>query len=79
MLGSFEKGATIFTRKQELSTENHMSITGLIRRLPLIGIDDIWQLSLWCSLMRTRASFLRYIGYLNFLNGPISRVLLLML
>ena len=29
--------------------------------------------------MRTIASFLRYTGYLNFINGPISRVLLLIL
>ena len=33
--------------------------------------------SLSCLLMRTIASFLRYTGYLNFINGPISRVLLL--
>ena len=45
----------------------------------LIGIDAIWQLSLGCLLMRTIASFLRYTGYLNFINGPISRVLLLIL
>ena len=50
-----------------------MSITGLMRRLSLIGIDAIWQLSLGCLLMRTIASFLRYTGYLNFINGPISR------
>ena len=30
-------------------------------------------------LMRTIASFLRYTGYLNFINGPISHVLLLIL
>ena len=54
-----------------------MSITGLMRRLSLIGIDAIWQLSLGCLLMRTIASFLCYTGYLNFTNGPISRVLLL--
>ena len=29
--------------------------------------------------MRTMASFLRYTGYLNLINGPISRVLLLIL
>ena len=39
----------------------------------------IWQLSLGCLLMRTIASFLRYTGYLNFINGPISCVLLLIL
>ena len=50
-----------------------MSITGLMRRLSLIGIDAIWQLSLGCLLMRAVASFLRYTGYLNFINGPISR------
>ena len=51
-----------------------MSITDLMRRLSLIGIDAIWQLSLGCLLMKTIASFLRYTGYLNFINGPISRV-----
>ena len=56
-----------------------MRITGLMRRLSLIGIDVIWQLSLGSLLMRTIASFLRYTGYLNFINGPISRVLLLIL
>ena len=48
-----------------------MSITGWMRRLSLIGIDAIWQLSLGCLLMRTIAGFLRYTGYLNFINGPI--------
>ena len=56
-----------------------MIITSLMRRLSLIGIDAIWQLSLRCLLMRTIASFLRYTGYLNFINGHISRVLLLIL
>ena len=56
-----------------------LSITGLIRRLSLIGIDVIWQLSLGSLLMRTIASFLRYSGYLSFINGPISCVLLLIL
>ena len=50
-----------------------------MRRLSLIGIDAIWQLSLGCLWMRTIASFLRYTGYLNFINGPIDRVLLLIL
>ena len=35
-----------------------MCITCLMRRLSLIGIDAIWQLSLGCLLMRTIASFL---------------------
>ena len=43
-----------------------------------IGIDAIWQLSFGCLLMRTIASCLRYTGYLNFINGPISLLLLLM-
>ena len=34
---------------------------------------------LGCFLMRTIANFLRYTGYLNFINGPISHVLLLIL
>ena len=56
-----------------------MSNTGLMRRLSLIGIDAIWQLSLGCLLMRTVAIFLHYTGYLNFINGPINLVLLLIL
>ena len=56
-----------------------MSITGLMRRLSLIGIDAISQLSLGCLLMKTIASFLRYTGYLNFINGPVNHVLLLIL
>ena len=44
-----------------------------MRRLSLIGIHAIWQLSLGCLLMRTIASFLRYTGFLNFINDPISR------
>ena len=47
-----------------------MSITGLMRRQWLIGIDAIWQLSLGRLLMRTIASFQRYIGYLNFIKRP---------
>ena len=50
-----------------------MSITGLMRRLSLISIDAIWQLSLGCLLMMAIASFLCYTGYLNFINGPINR------
>ena len=45
----------------------------------MIGIDVIWQLSLGRLWVRTIASFLRYTGYLNFINGPIRRVLLLIL
>ena len=56
-----------------------MNITCLMRRLSLIGIDAIWQLSLGCLLLRTIASFLRYTGYLNFINSPINRVSLLIL
>ena len=47
-----------------------MSITGFMIRLSLIDIDAIWQLSLGCLLMMTIASFQRYTGYLNFINGP---------
>ena len=50
-----------------------------MRRLSLIGIDAICQLNLGCLLMRTIASFLHYTGYLNFINGSISRVLMLIL
>ena len=55
-----------------------MSIIGLMRRLSLIGIDAIWQLSLGCLLMRTIASFFVKTGYHN-IKGPISHVLLLIL
>ena len=57
-------------KNMNLALQKHMSITGLMRRLSLIGIDAIWQLSLGCLLMRTIASFLRYTRYLNFINGP---------
>ena len=67
----------INTLKQEL--QKYMSITGLMRRLSSISIDVIWWLSLECLLVRIVASFLRYTGCLNFINDPISRVLLLIL
>ena len=56
-----------------------MSITGLMRRLFLTCVDVIWRLSLVGLLMMIIASFLRYTGYLNFINDPISHVLLLIL
>ena len=55
-----------------------MTITGSMRRLSLIGIDAIWRLSFKCLLMRIIASFLCS-GYLNFINDPISSVILLIL
>ena len=69
----------MYALKQELGTAKHMSITGLLVHLSMIGIDTILQLSLRCLLMRTMAGFRRYTGYLNFLGGPKSRVLLLVL
>ena len=45
----------------------------------MIGIDAIWLLNLVYSLMRSKASFLRYTGYLNFIKYPISNDLLLFL
>ena len=77
MLWSFETDTILTPLSKNLALQKHMSITGLMRRLSLIGIDAIWQLSLGCLLMRTIAGFLRYTGYLNFKKGPISRVLLL--
>ena len=74
MLWSFEKGTTLTPLSKNLALLKHMSKTGLMRRLSLIGIDAAFQLSLECLLMRIIASFLRYIGYLNFINDPISRV-----
>ena len=65
--------------KQEPSTVKHVIITGLMRRLSLIGIDATWQLSFGCLLKRIITSFLRYTGYLSFINDPISHVLLLTL
>ena len=79
MLWSFEKDTILTPLSKNLALPKHMNITGLMRRLSLIGIDAIWQLSLGCLLMRTIASFLRYTGYLNFINDPISHVLLLIL
>ena len=40
-----------------------MSITGLMRRLSLIGIDATWQLSLGCLLMKPIASFIHTYTY----------------
>ena len=79
MLWWFEKDTILTPLSKNLALLKHMSITGLMRRLSLIGIDAIWQLSLGCLLMRTIASFLRYAGYLSFINSPINRVLLLIL
>ena len=76
---SFEIGTILTPLSKNLALQKDMSITGGTRRLSLIGIDAIWQLSLGCLLMRIIASFLSYTGYLNFINGPISRVLLLIL
>ena len=53
-----------------------MSITGLMKRLLLIGIDAIWQLSLGCLLM-SKLPTLYWLP--NFINGHISRILLLIL
>ena len=47
--------------------------------MSLIDIDAIWQLNLWCLLMRTIASFLPYTDYVNFINGSITHVLMLIL
>ena len=38
-----------------LALQKHMSITGLMRHLSLIGIDAIWQISLGSLLMKTKA------------------------
>ena len=48
MLWSFEKGTILTPYSKNLALQKHMSITGLMRRLSLIGIDAIWQLSLGC-------------------------------
>ena len=79
MLWSFEKGTILTPKSKNLALQKHMSITSLIRCLSLIGIDAIWQLSLGCLLVRTIASYLHYTGYINFINGDISHVLLLIL
>ena len=67
------------TLKQELSTAK----TYEHKRSDETSIVDrhrvIWQLSVGCLLMRTIASFQRHTCYLNVINGPISRVLLLIL
>ena len=79
MLWLFEKDTVLTLLNKNLALQKHMSITGLMRRLSLIGMNTILQLSLGCLLMRTIASFLRYTGYLNFINGHINRVLFLIL
>ena len=61
-----------------LKVLKHMDITGLTRRLSLIGIETIWLLRQVCVLIRIIASFLHYTVYLGFINNPINRVLLLM-
>ena len=67
------------TLKQELSTAK----TYEHNRLDETSIVDRHRCHMAVKfglfLMRTIASFLRYTGYLNFINGPISRVLLLIL
>ena len=75
-ISDFKKRYYINTLKNELSTaktyeHNRLDETSIVDRH---RIDAIWQLSLVCLLMRTIASFLRYTGYLNFINGPINRV-----
>ena len=44
MLWSFEKDTILTPLSKSLALQKHMSITGLMRRLLLIGIDAIWQL-----------------------------------
>ena len=79
MLWWFEKRYYINSLKHILALQKYISITSLMRCLSLIGIDAIWQLRLGCLLMRTITNFLRYTGYLKFINGPISRIILLIL
>ena len=55
MLWSFDKDTILTPESKNLALQTHMSITGLMRRLSLKGIDAIWQLSLGCLLMRTIA------------------------
>ena len=75
---SFEKRYYINTLKQELSTAKTYEHSRL-EETSILNWIAIWQLSLGCLLMRTIASFLRCTGYLNFINSPISSVLLLIL
>ena len=56
MLWLFEIDTISTPLNKNLALQKHTSITGLMRRLSLIGIDAIWQLSLGCLLMRTIAS-----------------------
>ena len=77
MLLSFKKGTILTPLSKNLAQQKHISITGLMRRLSFIGIDALCQLSLGCLFMRTIASFQRYTVYRNIINGPTSRVLLL--
>ena len=72
MLRAFEK----ITKTKNLAMLKHIRIICLTRSLSLIGIANIWLLSLVCLLMRIIANFLRYTGYLNFIKDPINHVLL---
>ena len=52
---------------------------GCLQFVIVVFPDHTHLLFLGCLLMMTIVRFLRYAGYLNFINGPISRVLLLIL
>ena len=60
---------------------NIPSSKAIVLSVPAKKIFKVFLLfiGLGCLLMRTIASFQRYTGYLNFINGPISRALLLIL
>ena len=56
---------------------NNLESSVVVQELELCSFSC--SLSLGCLLMSTIASFQGYTGYLNFINGPISLVLLLIL
>ena len=78
MLWLFEKKYYINTLKLELSIakpydHNRLDETSIFDR------HRCHMAAKFGLLMKTIASFLRYTGYLNFINGPINCVLLLIL
>ena len=56
-----------------------MSIICLMWGPLLIGINALWLLSLVCLLMGIIVRFIRFSCYLNFIQDPVSHVLLLIL
>ena len=79
ILSSFISASSVNTLDKNLALQKHVSMAGLMGRLSLMSIDAMWQLGLSCLLVGAVTGFLRYTGYLDFMYGPVNRVLLLTL